>query len=193
MAERAARINNELNSELPAIEEAADKENDTFAQGGPIAALNLAGKRREAQRVKRESASQQSGRYQSRDRSHLRSAEPSVGSAKKNQYQMYREPGDRQSVGIGNLARNGQNLPPKSRLSYQPKEIGEAYTPGHAPNKANDLVSHMNSKVSLPRIQSSRSNHMNMPSIMSRQESRQKMLEIQNRNQAQQDFSTQSS
>lgn len=48
LAERAARINNELNMELPAIEEAADKENDTFAQGGPIAALNLAGKRREA-------------------------------------------------------------------------------------------------------------------------------------------------
>lgn len=51
----------------------------------------------------------------------------------------------------------------------------------------------MNQKVSLPRIQSSRSNNMNIPSIVSRQESRQKMLEIQNRRQEQQDFSTQSS
>ena len=39
LADRAARINNEMNHELPAIEEAFDKENDTFAQGGPIAAL----------------------------------------------------------------------------------------------------------------------------------------------------------
>lgn len=50
LADRAARLNNEFNSELPAIEEAFDKENDTFAQGGPIAALQLAGKRREAAR-----------------------------------------------------------------------------------------------------------------------------------------------
>jgi len=39
-----------MNHELPAIEEAFDKENDTFAQGGPIAALQMAGKRREAAR-----------------------------------------------------------------------------------------------------------------------------------------------
>lgn len=156
-----------------------------------MAALNIAGKRREAQRVKRESSSQQSGRYQSQDRTHLRSAEPSVGSAKKDQYRMYREPGDNRSIGIGNLARNG--LPPKTRLSYQPREIGEAYTPANAPNKASDLVNHMNGKVSLPRIQSSRSNHMAMPSIVSRQDSRKKMLDIQSRGQGQQDFSTQSS
>ena len=31
---------------MPAIEEAADKENDTFAQGGPIAALHAAVRRR---------------------------------------------------------------------------------------------------------------------------------------------------
>jgi hypothetical protein len=43
LADRAARINQELNHELPAIEEAADRENDTFATGGPIAALKLAG------------------------------------------------------------------------------------------------------------------------------------------------------
>lgn len=39
LAERAARINNEIAHELPAIEEAFEKENDTFAQGGPLAAL----------------------------------------------------------------------------------------------------------------------------------------------------------
>jgi len=32
-----------MQHDLPAIEEAFDKENDTFAQGGPIAALQLAG------------------------------------------------------------------------------------------------------------------------------------------------------
>lgn len=53
LADRAARLNQELNHELPAIEEAADKENDTFAQGGPIAALKLAGKRREMHRKQR--------------------------------------------------------------------------------------------------------------------------------------------
>jgi len=62
--------------DLPAIEEAFDKENDTFAQGGPIAALQLAGKRREAARQKRESTSQASARIHSQDRSHLRSADP---------------------------------------------------------------------------------------------------------------------
>lgn len=45
LAERAARINNDMNNDLPAIEEAFDNENDTFAQGGPIAALNRPGGR----------------------------------------------------------------------------------------------------------------------------------------------------
>ena len=128
MADRAARINNELNYELPAIEEAADKENDTFATGGPIAALQLAAKRREANRLKqRESQSNNSSRINtSQDRSHLRSAEPSVGSAKKDQYRMYREAGDKNSIGIGNLARNA--LPPRSRISYASKNglVGES-------------------------------------------------------------------
>ena len=48
LADRAARLNQAMDNDLPAIEEAADKENDTFAVGGPIAALHLAGKRREA-------------------------------------------------------------------------------------------------------------------------------------------------
>lgn len=48
--------------DLPAIEEAADKENDTFATGGPIAALKLAGKRREVSRAKRDLSSQNSNR-----------------------------------------------------------------------------------------------------------------------------------
>ena len=38
LADRAARIN----YELPKIEELADKENDTFAQGGPLQALKIA-------------------------------------------------------------------------------------------------------------------------------------------------------
>ena len=117
LADRAARINNELNQELPAIEEAADKENDTFAQGGPIAALQLAGKRREAARVKRELTSQASARLKSQDRSHLRSAEPSSAS-KQERYKLYREPNkdEAESVNVGALARNG--LPPRTRLSY---------------------------------------------------------------------------
>ena len=57
-----------------------------------------------------------------------------------------------------------------------------------APNKASDLINHMNGKCALPRIQSSRSNQLNMPSIISRQQSRQKMLDIQHRGQ---DFSSQ--
>ena len=63
LADRAARINQELNRELPAIEEAADKENDTFAQGGPIAALHAAVNRRRGGEVganRREISSQAS-------------------------------------------------------------------------------------------------------------------------------------
>ena len=152
LADRAARIKNEMDHELPAIEETYDKENDTFAQGGPIAALQIAGKRRELARQKRESASQASSRIHSRDRSHLRSAEP-TSSAKKDQYRLYREPNDRESQhsGIGNLARNA--LPPRNiRQSYQPKGVGEAYTPAMMPSKASDLVSHLKDRVSLPRI-----------------------------------------
>ena len=169
LADRAARINNELNYELPAIEEAADKENDTFATGGPIAALQLAAKRREANRLKqRESQSNNSSRINtSQDRSHLRSAEPSVGSAKKDQYRMYREAGDKNSIGIGNLARNA--LPPRSRISYASKNglVGESQTPAYQPAKATDLINNQvkNDKVSLPRIQSSRSNHLT-PSVI---------------------------
>ena len=76
----------------------------------------------------------------------MRSAEPS--SAKKD-YKMYREPSDKDSVGIGMIARNG-GLPPKGRMSYQPKT--EAQTPAMPPNKASDLHSLMNDKLSLPRI-----------------------------------------
>lgn len=98
LADRAARINHE--QDLPAIDEAYDKENDTFAQGGPIAALKLHGQRREAQRQQknRESISRDSSRIHSQDRSHLRSAEPS--SANK-EFKLYREPDDGNSVGIG--------------------------------------------------------------------------------------------
>ena len=102
-------------NDLPAIEEAADKENDTFAQGGPIAALKLSGERREAARLRRERENSQlsGGRAISNDRSGLRSAEPS--SAKKDLYRMYREPGERNSMGIGQLARK-DGIPTRARL-----------------------------------------------------------------------------
>lgn len=50
LADRAARLNQGMDHDLPAIEEAADKENDTFATGGPLQALKRAGMRREAAR-----------------------------------------------------------------------------------------------------------------------------------------------
>ena len=66
---------------------------------------------------------------------------------------MYREPGDRDSIGVGNLAR-GQ-LPPKSRLSVakRPTDIHETNTPAVVSGKCLDL---MNPEFKLPRIQSSR-------------------------------------
>jgi hypothetical protein len=112
LAERAARLNQAMDHDLPAIEEAADKENDTFATGGPLQALKRAGMRREAARQKRESSANSARIHSnSNDRSGLRSADPS--SAKKDLYKMYREPSDRESLGIGNLVRNG--IPPKHR------------------------------------------------------------------------------
>lgn len=167
LADRAARLQYEMNSnDLPAIEEAADKENDTFAQGGPIAALKHSGERREAARLRRERENTSGGRVISNDRSGLRSAEPS--SAKKDLYRMYRDPNERNSIGIGQLARK-DGIP--SRKSYGLKP--ESQTPGQAPSKASDLISNMKDKVSLPRIQSSRSNQIEQPpSIISRQLSR---------------------
>ena len=86
--------------DLPAIEEAADKENDTFAVGGPLAGLAR--------------AIGQEKRDQSRDRSGIRSAssgkKPPIGSMVPKsvdvgeKYKMYREPGDNESVGVGLLA-----------------------------------------------------------------------------------------
>ena len=56
---------------------------------------------------------------------------------------------------------------------------GESATPAQKPSKGSDLISHMNEKVSLPRIQSSRSNNLSQqPSLLSRQLSRQKMMDI---------------
>lgn len=57
----------------------------------------------------------------------------------------------------------------------------ESGTPGYVPNKASDLIQHMNNNVSLPRIQSSRSSQLQhvQSSIIGRQQSRAKMLEIQ--------------
>jgi hypothetical protein len=37
---------------------------------------------------------------------------------------------------------------------------GDSATPSQKPSKASDLIAHMNEKVSLPRIQSSRSNNL---------------------------------
>ena len=64
---------------------------------------------------------------------------------------MNREPGDNNSVGIGMLAKGA--LPPKNRLSNQPKPQGEPSTPAYnISSKALDLIAHMNGHVSLPRI-----------------------------------------
>ena len=94
--------------ELPAIEEAADKENDTFAQGGPIAALHAAVKLRgDAVRAnKHGSNSQASSRLMSaQNRSQLRSADPSPSG--KDNYRMYRaQQLDKQKEEAANLARN---------------------------------------------------------------------------------------
>lgn len=79
---------------MPAIEELADKENDTFAQGGPLAGL-----------------ARQMSKERQKDRSNVRSASTSskpsaLVSNEKNRekYRMYREPGDDSSMGIGLLA-----------------------------------------------------------------------------------------
>ena len=88
IAERAARMQG--SNDLAEIEEMADKENDTFAQGGPMKALALI-----------RNASKQRIEQKQKERSHLRSAE--VSQEKK--YRMYREPGDRETEGIGKLAR----------------------------------------------------------------------------------------
>jgi len=88
IAERAARMH--CGNDLPEIEEMADKENDTFAQGGPMKALALL-----------RNASQKKMEQRTKERSQLRSAD--VSNDKK--YRMYREPGDRDSEGIGKLAR----------------------------------------------------------------------------------------
>ena len=99
---------------------------------------------------------------------------------------MYREPGEdsKQDISIG-LRNRDREQHGNSRLSQHGKggRHQDPITPGYAPNKASDLIAHMNSKVSLPRIQSSRSNQMvqKTPSLVSRQQSRAKMLEIQNR------------
>ena len=85
LADRAARIN----YELPKIEELADKENDTFAQGGPLQALKIA-----------RNISVKKLDQKEKERSHLRSAD-----VQNHKYKMYREPGDRDSIGVGNLAR----------------------------------------------------------------------------------------
>ena len=101
---------------------------------------------------------------------------------------MYREPNDRDSLGIGLLARNAG--PPKSRQSHQPSGVGgESATPAQAPSKASDLISHMNRNLALPRIQSSRSSQLSQPSILARQISRQKMMDIQKQG-MKEDFST---
>lgn len=82
----------------------ADKENDTFAQGGPLKGLNLA-----------RNLSHKKLDQKEKERSQLRSAEVSSG----DKYRMYREPGDRDSVGIAKLAR--YQIPQKSRQSEQSK------------------------------------------------------------------------
>ena len=87
--------------DLPAIEEAFDKENDTFAQGGPLAGL--------ARKISREP------KDLSRDRSGIRSASsaqkpPIPGLAPKsvniqeNKRKLYREPSENDSIGIGLIA-----------------------------------------------------------------------------------------
>jgi hypothetical protein len=55
-----------MNNDLPAIEEAFDNENDTFAQGGPLAALKRpSGRQIEGNNCRRELNSQSSVRVRS--------------------------------------------------------------------------------------------------------------------------------
>ena len=140
---------------MPKIDELADKENDTFAVGGPLAALkavrNISVKRLD---------------QKEKERSQLRSAD--INSNKK--YKLYREPNDKDSVGIGQLAR--AQLPPKSRLShgYKNSEVHESNTPSVISGKALDLNKE---GTKLPRIQSSRQSQINLPMVaLSRQQSR---------------------
>ena len=83
---------------------------------------------------------------------------------------MYREPGDRDSMGVGNLAR--AQLPPSGRHSVAKRasDIHETNTPAMIAAKGLDLL---NPGVKLPRIQSSRQSHINSPAALSRQQSRQ--------------------
>ena len=62
----------------------------------------------------------------------------------KKDYKLYREPNERDSVGIGMLARNGGG-PARASLAHQMKPEA-AMTPGVQPRKATDLVSNMNSE-----------------------------------------------
>lgn len=176
----------EQQMDMPAIEELADKENDTFAQGGPLAGL--------ARQISKEKVQ--------RDRSNVRSASQSskpglLGSRTdepKDKYKMYREPGDESSMGIGLLAakERQQKFVSGSRLSHQPT-THDSSTPTSNLRKAADLVASMNARegtgvitgptslsgVRLPRIpSSSRQSHLGTPSYsqqhnLSRAHSRQ--------------------
>jgi len=98
--------------DMPAIEELADKENDTFAQGGPIA--GLARNQVSKDRVRKE-------------RSNVRSASnsskppllhPRTDEKNRQKYKLYREPGD-EGMGAGLIAAKQRAAAlPSSRLSY---------------------------------------------------------------------------
>lgn len=138
LADRAARIHNDL----PEIEEMADKENDTFAQGGPLKGLNLI-RNKSSKKVDQKS----------NERLQLHSAQSHE------KYRMYRDPSDKDSVGIANLARD--QLQSKNRPSLnQELKSKDVVTPGLPPSKALDLYG---AGVKLPRIQSSRQSHVNSP------------------------------
>lgn len=72
---------------------------------------------------------------------------------------MYREPGDRDSMGIANLARGQLENRDRPSLNQELKNK-DVVTPGLPPSKALDLYG---AGIKLPRIQSSRQSQVASP------------------------------
>jgi len=116
--------------DLPTIEEAHDKENDTFAQGGPLAGLVRQVSRDARQRASKERSGVRSANSATKPPLNMLTGAKSVDVTDKRKYKMYREPGDNDSMGVGLLAaRERAKLVPGSRLSHQPDAVHDAYTP----------------------------------------------------------------
>ena len=116
--------------DLPTVEEAYDKENDTFAQGGPLAGLARKVSKEDRRRASKERSGVRSASQATKPPLNLIGAK-SVDVTEKEKYKMYREPSDNDSMGIGLLAaRERAKLAPGSRLSHQPNgAVHDSSTP----------------------------------------------------------------